>query len=66
MRHVVVDFNNLVGSGVLPVPTRGQSFIRGERLAVSDEGTDEYEAVVLDVSGDTVFLKVSDKALTEA
>ena len=66
MRHLQVDFNNLVGSGVLPAPTHGQAFTAGERVAVSDEGTDVYEAVVLGTSGDTVFLEVSDKVLAEA
>ena len=66
MRHLQVDFNNLVGSGVLPVPTHGQAFTTGEHVAVSDEGTDVYEAVVLGTSGDTVFLEVSDKVLAEA
>lgn len=66
MRHVQVDFNNLVGSGVLPVPTRGHTFATGEHVAVSDEGTDVYEAVVIGLSGDTVFLDVSNKVLAEA
>ena len=66
MRRLQVDFNNIVGSGVLPVPTRGQAFAAGERLAVSDEGTLVYEAVVVGVSGETVFLKVSDEVLSEA
>lgn len=66
MRHLQVDFNNLVGSGVLPVPTHGRAFTTGEHVAVSDEGTDVYEAVVLGTSGDTVFLEVSDKVLAEA
>ena len=66
MRHLQVDFNNLVGSGVLPAPTHGHAFTAGERVAVSDEGTDVYEAVVLGTSGDTVFLEVSDKVLAEA
>ena len=67
MRHLQVDFNNLVGSGVLPVPTHGRAFTTGEHVAVSDEGTDVYAAVVLGTSGgDTVFLEVSDKVLAEA
>lgn len=66
MRHLQVDFNNLVSSGVLPVPTHGQTFTTGERVAVSDEGTDVYEAVVLGTSGDTAFFEVSEKVLAEA
>lgn len=66
MRRLQVDFNNLVGSGVLPVPTRGQTFVAGEHVAVFDEGTDVYEAVVLETSEDTVFLQVSDQVLEEA
>ena len=66
MRHLQVDFNNLVGSGVLPVPSHGQAFATGEHVAVSDEGTDMYEAVVLGISGDTVFLEVSDRVLAAA
>lgn len=66
MRRVHVDFNNLVGSGVLPVPTRGLVFAVGERVAVSDEGTDIYEAIVVGISDDTVFLEISDKVLEEA
>lgn len=66
MRHVHVDFNNLAGPGVLPVPTHGQVFAVGEHVAVSDEGTGVYEAVVLGISGDTVFFEVSDKVLAES
>lgn len=66
MRRLQVDFNNLVGSGVLPVPTHGQAFATGEHVAVSDEGTEVYEAVVIGFSADTVFLEVSDRVLTEA
>ena len=66
MRHLLVDFNNVAGSGVLPVPSHGEAFAAGEHVAVSDEGTDVYEAVVLGISGDTVFLEVLDKVLAEA
>jgi hypothetical protein len=66
MRHLQVDFNNLLGSCVLPVPSHGEEFATGELVAVSDEGTDVYEAVVLGISGDTVFLEVLDKVLAEA
>ena len=66
MRRLHVDFNNLIGSRVLPVPNRGLSFAVGEHVAVSDDGTDVYEAVVLGTSEDTVFLEVSDKVLEDA
>lgn len=66
MRHLHVDFNNVIGSGVLPVPTHGQVFTTGEHVAVSDDDTDVYEAVVVGTSGGTVFLEVSNKVLAEA
>jgi hypothetical protein len=66
MRHLQVDFNNVAGSSVLPVPSNGEAFATGEHVAVSDEGTDVYEAVVLGISGETVFLEVLDKVLAEA
>jgi hypothetical protein len=65
MRRLRVDFNNLVGSRVLPVPTRGLAFSAGEHVAVSDDCEDVYEAVVLGISENTVFLEVSDKVLEE-
>ena len=58
MRELQVDFNNVVGSGVLPVPTHGQRFAVGERLRVFDEGTDMYQAVVVGVDRDTAFIEV--------
>ena len=64
MRQLQVDFNNLVGSGVLAVPTHGRIFQVGERLSVFDEGTDMYEAVVLGLDGSTVYLEVSDSTLS--
>lgn len=60
MRHVNVDFNNQAGSGELLAPAHGYPLTPGERVTVSDDGTDTYEAVVLGISRDTVFLKVSD------
>lgn len=58
MRQVQVDFNGVVGTRVLPIPTHGQQFVVGERLRVFDEGTDVYEAVVLGVDGETAFIEV--------
>lgn len=66
MCRLRVDFNNLIGSGVLAVPTRGLAFAAGEHIAVFDDSTDIYEAVVVGTSGDTVFLEVSDQMLEEA
>lgn len=63
MRQVQVDFNNVVGSGVLPVPAHGQPFATGEHLRVFDEGTGVYEAVVIGVAGDTAFIEVSSEPL---
>lgn len=39
MRHLHVYFNNLVGVGVLPVPSHGQSLTTGEHIAAPYEGT---------------------------
>lgn len=64
MRRIQVDFNNIAGSGVLPVPRHGQVFSIGERLMVYDYGTLLYEAMVVCYSDTTVFLKVSDVGLT--
>lgn len=66
MRRLRVDFNTFAGSGVLPVPTRGHTFVVGEHVAVFDEGTNVYEAVVLGTSEYTVFVEVSDKVLEDA
>lgn len=63
MHQVQVDFNRVIGTRVLPVPTRGQQFAVGERLRVFDGGTDVYEAVVLGVDGDTAFIEVSPEPL---
>ena len=66
MRRLHVDFNNPIGSSVLPVPTRGLAFAVGDRVAVYDDGTGIYEAVVLETSQETVLLEVSAAVLEEA
>jgi hypothetical protein len=51
MRQFQADFSNMVGLRIIPVPTRGQPFTVGEHIAVSDEDTGVYEAIVIEVSG---------------
>lgn len=56
----------MIGSGLLRASANGDTYSAGAALAVYDTDTDIYAAEVLEQTGNTLILRVSDKVLTEA
>lgn len=58
MRELRVDFNNVIGSGVIHAPANGEHYADGETIAIFDHDTHTYEATVISQTGNTVHLQV--------
>lgn len=60
-----VDFNNMIGSGLVLASAQGGTFSAGCTIAVYDEGTEVFAAEVIKQEGDTLVIQVSDKVIAE-
>ncbi len=61
-----VDFNNMIGSGLVLASAQGGTFSAGCAIAVYDEDTEVFAAEVIKQEGDTLVIRVSDKVMAEA
>lgn len=66
MTTLQVSFHNMIGSGIVLAPARGELFTPGQMVAVYDENTATYRAEVVEQDGDTLVLRVSDEIVADA
>lgn len=60
-----VDFNNMIGSGLVLASAQGGTFSTGCAIVVYDESTEVFAAEVINQEGDTLVIQVSDKVIAE-